>query len=268
MPGLSTGHAGVALSVWEATEYFAGASEPTPLGSAHRMVAPYQAFLCADGAVTIGASTDLLFQRLCNALGHPEWPSIAEFADNASRVRHRAVLAERIESVTRQRPRSHWLAVFEASDIPSGPINSYAEVFADPQIVARDMVLTVDHPTLGTMQTLGSPIKLSATPPEVRRRAPHLGEHTEEVLREAGFDDAHIAVHARGKGRQVLRDEIRLLVLHDQCSALRREIEQATIVGDKCKACLGGSNADNDGVELSQIAGCQIVVIQKCDLQT
>ncbi len=189
--------AGVALSVWEATEYFAGASEPTPLGSAHRMVAPYQAFLCADGAVTIGASTDLLFQRLCDALGHPEWPGLAEFADNASRVRHRAALAERIESVTRQRPRSHWLAAFEASDIPSGPINSYAEAFADPQILARDMVVTLDHPTLGTMRTLGSPIKLSATPPDVRRRAPHLGEHTEAVLREAGFDDAHIAALAQ-----------------------------------------------------------------------
>jgi crotonobetainyl-CoA:carnitine CoA-transferase CaiB-like acyl-CoA transferase len=185
--------AGVALSVWEATEYFAGADAPAPLGSAHRMVAPYQAFQCADGAVTIGASTDILFERLCGVLGHPEWPGIAEFADNASRVRHRTALAERIESVTRLHPRRHWLAAFEARDIPCGPINSYAEVFEDPQVVAREMVVTVDHPTLGTMRTLGSPIKLSATPPEVRRRAPHLGEHTEEVLREAGFDAAHVA---------------------------------------------------------------------------
>ncbi len=71
------------------------------------MVAPYQAFQCSDGAITVGASTDLLFQRLCDALGHPEWPAIAEFADNPSRVQHRAALAERIESVTRQRPRHH-----------------------------------------------------------------------------------------------------------------------------------------------------------------
>ena len=183
--------AGVALSVWEATEYFAG-GVPGPLGSAHRMVAPYQAFRCADGSVTVGASTDILFQRLCNALGHDEWAARTEFADNASRVRHRSALAEQIESVTRHRPRSHWLTVFEANDIPCGPINSYAEAFANPQIVARDMVVDLEHPTLGSMQTLGSPIKLSATPPEVRRRAPHLGEHTEEVLREAGCDDAHI----------------------------------------------------------------------------
>ena len=139
----------------------------------------------------------LLAAYLMHRLGHPEWASIADYADNASRVRHRAELAERIESVTRLHPRSHWLAAFEASDIPCGPINSYAEVFADPQVVARDMVVTVDHPTLGTMRTLGSPIKLSATPPDVRRRAPHLGEHTEAVLREAGFDDAHIAALAQ-----------------------------------------------------------------------
>jgi len=191
--------AGVALSVWEATELFSGAGVPTPLGSAHRMVAPYQAFQCSDGAVTVGASTNLLFQRLCDALDHPEWSAIAEFADNPNRVQHRAELAERIESVTRQRPRHHWLAAFMASDIPCGPINSYAEVFADPQIVDREMVVTVDHPTLGTMRTLGSPIKLSATPPDVRRRAPHLGEHTEEVLREAGFDAAGIAAVAAAR---------------------------------------------------------------------
>ena len=74
-----------------------------------------------------------------------------------------------------------------------------AEAFANPQILARDMVVTLDHPTLGAIRTLGSPIKLSATPPDVRRRAPHLGEHTEAVLREAGFDDAHIAALARAR---------------------------------------------------------------------
>jgi formyl-CoA transferase len=185
--------AGVALSVWEATEYFSGAGIPEPLGSAHRMVAPYQAIECADGYVTIGASNNRLFERLCEALGHPEWAELPEFADNPSRVRNRAALAERIESVTRHRPKRHWLEAFEARDIPCGPINSYADVFADPQIVAREMVVSVEHPTLGVLRALGSPIKLSATPPAVRRRGPRLGEHTEEVLREAGFDESAIA---------------------------------------------------------------------------
>ena len=183
--------AGVALSVWEAAEYFAG-NAPTALGSAHRMVAPYQAVRCADGHITIGASNDRLFERLSEALGHPEWTAMAEFSDNASRVLNRAELAERIESVTQGRPKAEWLRLFDARDIPCGPINTYAEALDDPQIVAREMVVGLDHPTLGQIRALGSPIKLSATPPDVLRRAPHLGEHTKEVLREAGFDDLAI----------------------------------------------------------------------------
>ena len=195
--------AGVALSVWEATEYFSGAGVPGPLGSAHRMVAPYQAIQCADGYVTIGASNDRLFARLCEALGHPEWAAMTEFADNPSRVRHRAALAARIESVTRERPKRFWLEAFEARDIPCGPINSYADVFADAHIVDREMVVDVEHPTLGAMRALGSPIKMSDTPPSVRRRAPRLGEHTEEVLLEAGLPPAAVAdlVRRRVKGQ-------------------------------------------------------------------
>jgi formyl-CoA transferase len=185
--------AGVALSVWEATEYFSGGGVPAPLGSAHRMVAPYQAIACADGYVTIGASNNRLFERLCEALGHPEWAALPEFVDNPSRVRNRGALAERIESVTRQRPKHEWLEAFQARDIPCGPINTYADVFTDPQIVAREMVVSVEHPTLGAIRTLGTPIKLSATPAMVRRRGARLGEHTTEVLREAGFDESAIS---------------------------------------------------------------------------
>ncbi len=179
--------AGVALSVWEATEYFAGPGVPTPLGSAHRMNAPYQAIRCADGYVTIGANTDRLFQRLCNVLGHPEWSDDPDFVNNGKRVHHRARLASLIESVMSQRPRQHWLSALDAADIPCGPINDYAQVFADPQVAARDMVLEIDHPVLGRLRTLGSPIKMSATPADASRRAPLLGEHTDEVLRELGL---------------------------------------------------------------------------------
>ncbi len=162
--------AGVALSVWEATEYFSGAGIPVALGSAHRMNAPYQAIRCADGYITLGAANERLFRKLCDVLGHSEWKTMAEFADNASRVKHRAALAERIESITSQHPRAHWLGLLEANDIPCGPINNYAQVFADPQVVAREMAVDVDHPTLGHLKALGSPIKISGTPPSVRRR--------------------------------------------------------------------------------------------------
>ena len=184
--------AGVALSVWEATEYFSGAGVPKALGSAHRMNAPYQAIRCADGYVTLGAANDRIFARLCDLLGHLEWLQRAEFATNAGRVANRGLLADAIEAITIQRPCAHWLAVFDAHDIPCGPINDYAQVFADPQVLARQMMVETEHPTLGRTRTLGSPIKMSATPPDVTRRAPLLGEHTDEVLRDAGYSDAEI----------------------------------------------------------------------------
>jgi crotonobetainyl-CoA:carnitine CoA-transferase CaiB-like acyl-CoA transferase len=187
----------VALSVWEATEYFSGIGVPAALGSAHRMNAPYQAIRCADGYITLGAANERLFRRLCEVLGHTEWGAEAAFADNASRVRHREALAARIESITVTQPRAHWLALLDANDIPCGPINNYEQVFADPQVVAREMVVETDHPTLGHLKTLGSPIKMSATPADVSRRAPRLGEHTDEVLGEAGLDAAAIAALRR-----------------------------------------------------------------------
>ena len=185
--------AGVGLSVWEATEYFSGRGVPERLGSAHRMSAPYQAFRCADGFITIGAANDRTFGRLCEVLRHPEWTLAQEFKTDGLRIRHRVDLASRIESITSARPRGHWLTLFDAHNIPCGPINDYAEVFNDPQVLARELVVEVDHPTLGPLRALGSPIKMSATPPDAGRRAPLLGEHSEEILREAGFGDTEIA---------------------------------------------------------------------------
>ena len=183
--------AGIALSVWEATEYFSGRL-PQPLGSAHRMSAPYQAFRCADGYITIGAANDRTFARLATLLDHGEWLDDQRFATDAARVAHREVLAALIEAVTARRSCADWLAALDAAGIPCGPIHDYAQVFADPQVVARHMAVPVDHPTLGRLQTLGTPIKMSATPLEIGRRAPLLGEHTDQVLREFGFDAAAI----------------------------------------------------------------------------
>lgn len=184
--------AGLALSVWEAAEFFAGGVTPQPLGSAHRFLAPYEAIRCSDGFITIGAGTDRLFGELCDLLGHPEWMTRPEFADASARVQHRAALASRIEAITSADTRAHWLEQLEARGIPCGPINTYADAFADPHVRARDMVVEIDHPALGTLQTLGSPIKMSETPPVVGRRVPRLGEHTREVLREAGLTDDEI----------------------------------------------------------------------------
>src|SRR5437867_4266498 len=181
--------AGVGLSVWEATQFFSGRGVPERLGSAHRMSAPYQAFQCADGYITIGGANDRTFHRICDVLGHPEWRDMPEFKTDGMRIRNRADLAARIEAITSAKLRTHWLQLFDANNIPCGPINDYSQVFEDPQVIARELVVDVEHPTLGAIKALGSPLKLSATPPDVRRRAPLLGEHTEEVLSQAGIRD-------------------------------------------------------------------------------
>ena len=184
--------AGIALSVWEATEYFSGAV-PAALGSAHRMSAPYQAFRCADGFITVGAANDRIFARFSALLGHDEWLEDTRFSTDAARVRNRVELAELIERITVTRTCADWLERLETAGIPCGPIHDYAQVFADAQVLAREMAVNVEHPSLGALRTLGTPIKMSETPLDVRRRAPLLGEHTVEVLRAAGFADEEIA---------------------------------------------------------------------------
>jgi formyl-CoA transferase len=179
--------AGLGLSVWESAEYFAGGT-PQPMGSAHRFLAPYQAIRCSDGYITVGAGTDRLFDSLAQALEHEEWTANPDFATGESRVRNRAVLIAEIERETVTETRAYWQARLEERGIPCGPINTYAEAFADRQVQARNMVVTTGHPTLGSTRSPGSPIKMSATPADAGRRAPRLGEHTEEVLREVGLN--------------------------------------------------------------------------------
>jgi len=181
--------AGLALSVWESAEFFAGGEAPKAFGSAHRFLAPYQAIRCADGYITIGAGTDRLFAELARVLGHPEWAAMPEFSDTGVRVRNRGALVERIEAVTLKQPKAHWLTTFGAAGLACGPINTYADAFADPQVQARQMVVDLDHPTLGSTRAVAPPMKMSETPPAISRRAPMLGEHTREVLLEAGFSD-------------------------------------------------------------------------------
>ena len=186
--------AGVALSVWEATEYFSGRGVPQPLGSAHRMSAPYQAIRCADGYITLGAANDKLFGRLCALLGHSEWSQDPAFANDTARVRNREDLASRIEAVMASAPSSHWLTLLEGQEIPCGPINTYAEALEDAHIKARQMVVETEHPTLGRIRTLGTPLKLSETPLVPGRPAPLLGQHTNQVLAEAGWTAAEISL--------------------------------------------------------------------------
>jgi formyl-CoA transferase len=184
--------AGVALSVWEATEYFSSGQVPGPMGSAHRMSAPYQAFKCADGFITIGAANDRTFAKLARVLGHHEWLTDARFATDHQRVTHRDALAALIEAETVREPRAFWLAELEQAGIPCGPILDYEDALTTPQALAREMTVDVDHPTLGRLRTLGTPIKMSATPLDPKGRAPLLGEHTDQVLSDLGYSNDEI----------------------------------------------------------------------------
>jgi len=184
--------AGLALSVWEVTDYDTTGNIPGPLGSAHRLTAPYQAFQCADGHITIGAANDRNFAKLTTVLGHPEWATDARFTTNHLRIQHRTELAALIDGITTTAPRAEWLERLDAAGIPCGPILNYEEALTTPQAVAREMAQAVDHPILGRLRTLGTPIKMSDTPLDPSRRGPMLGEHTDDVLASAGYSSDEI----------------------------------------------------------------------------
>jgi crotonobetainyl-CoA:carnitine CoA-transferase CaiB-like acyl-CoA transferase len=132
----------------------------------------------------VGASQQKFFVQFCDLLGVPELVDDPRFASNADRVQHNGALIEKLAKKVRARSSAHWLEALERLGIPAGPVLNYDEVYTDPQILARDMVVETDHPITGKFRTMGVTVKLSATPGSVRLPAPRLGEHTEQVLNE------------------------------------------------------------------------------------
>jgi formyl-CoA transferase len=157
------------------------------------MSAPYQAFRASDGHFTVGASNEKLWPLFAGVLGLDHLVSDPRFATVTSRLEHRTELEELVERVTGKEPRRHWLARCEAAGIPAGPIYSVPEALADPHAQARGMVQDVDHPMAGRLKALGNPVKLSASPATLRKAAPLLGEDTEPILVELGYDATEIA---------------------------------------------------------------------------
>jgi crotonobetainyl-CoA:carnitine CoA-transferase CaiB-like acyl-CoA transferase len=176
--------AATSLAVYESAHYFATGTRPERIGQAHRGSSPYQCFQTADGYITLGASQQKFFVGLCDLVGLPELVTDPRFASNADRVAHNDALVDLLAEKLRLRPSAHWLAALEKLGIPAGPVLHYDEVYTDPQILARDMVVETNHPVTGPFRTMGVTVKLSDTPGSVRRAAPRLGEHTAEVLDE------------------------------------------------------------------------------------
>jgi len=188
--------AGIHQTAWQAAIFFATGVSPGPGGSAHVMAAPYQAFPTADGWITIGGANQANWERIARLVEAPELIADPRFVDNSARMANREALAELLGAHLRTRPTAEWLTALDAAGIPAGPIHSIAQMAADPQTLAREMVVPLDHPVAGRTHALGLPIKLGATPGSIRRPAPTYGQHTREVLRAHGFGDDEIAALA------------------------------------------------------------------------
>src|SRR5678815_5789103 len=178
----------LAMSVWETTEYWATGDSPRAMGSAHRLSAPYQAFRTGNGFITLAALTQAQWRNLCTALECDTLADDPRFETNATRVANRPALVREIERALSARTTEDWVERILAAGVPAGPIYDFAHVFTDPHTQARRMIEDVEHPVAGTVHTLGFPVKMSDTPPAVRRAPPLLGEHSAEILRELGMD--------------------------------------------------------------------------------
>jgi crotonobetainyl-CoA:carnitine CoA-transferase CaiB-like acyl-CoA transferase len=191
--------AGIALTYWQSAIAFATGQSPGPLGSAHPLNAPYQAFRTADGWINVGAANQRNWERMLSILGRPELQDDPRFATNEKRMHNLPSLVEALTAVFEEQPAAHWLAALDSAGVPAGPVLSIAEMLQDPQAAAREMVPEVAHPVAGRVRTIGAPVKFSQTPCAVTEPAPTLGQHTRDVLGEFGYDGAEIERLIRDK---------------------------------------------------------------------
>ena len=182
--------AGIIHTYWQSAICFATGEAPGPMGTAHPLNAPYQAFPVADGWITVGAANQKNWLRLLEVLDAPALADDPRFATNAERMHNLPALQEALAAFFKTRTSGEWLRQLEEAGVPAGPVLDVRQMQADPQALAREMVVETVHPTAGKVKSIGLPIKFSETPGSVTRAAPVLGQHTREVLREHGFSDA------------------------------------------------------------------------------
>jgi crotonobetainyl-CoA:carnitine CoA-transferase CaiB-like acyl-CoA transferase len=179
---------GISLGVYEAANVFANGEVPERLGQAHRGSAPYQLFPTSDGYVTVGGAQDNFWRGTCKILGCEQLVEDPKFKSKAERVANNKELVSELEVFFRRQSTSKLCKAFDEAGIPAGPVMNHVEVYNDPQTLAREMVVQVEHSKLGQMKTIGIPVKLSDTPGKITRSAPLLGEHNSEVLKDWGLE--------------------------------------------------------------------------------
>jgi formyl-CoA transferase/CoA:oxalate CoA-transferase len=174
----------VGVLSWGAGMFFERGSVPGPAGQHHPLSSPYGRFRARDGYLNIAAGNEAMWEKLADALGQPDWKHDARFLGPVERLKNRDALTGAIEQVLAAEAVSHWVALLNEAGVPCGPVLDIGQVFSDPQVLARDMLVELPHPEVGTFKTTGLPVKLSDTPGAVRRRPPLHGEHGDEVLAE------------------------------------------------------------------------------------
>ena len=184
--------AGIAYTIWESSEYFATGEIPGPLGSAHRVNAPYQALRTSDGYINIGAASQPTWEQFCRAIGQEALIEDPRYLEPNDRKAREGELAELLEDILSEHTTDYWMEQLESAGVVAGPIYDMAQVYADEQVLAREMKVTLQDDELGELQNIGVPVKLSATPGRIRHRGPALGQHTREVLLEHGYTAADV----------------------------------------------------------------------------
>ncbi len=176
-----------------ASNYLVSGEVPRRYGNAHPNIVPYQIFRASDGYFALAVGNDSQWKQFCEKIGRIEWANDLRFQTNAGRVNNREILIPMLEALFSQDGISHWLGLLESIGVPCGPINSIDQVLADPQILARQMVVEVPHPTAGSVKMVASPLNIPTAPPAVRLPPPRLGEHAHQILHELlGYNDQTI----------------------------------------------------------------------------
>lgn len=166
----------------QAMSYLVSGENPKRFGTSAPAVVPSQMFECADGFIVLVVGNDPQFRRLADVVGRPEWAADERFASNGARVRNRTILVPLLEEIFRRFPKAHWLESLEAAGIASGPINQVSDVFADPHVAARNMIVEVEHSLGGPLKLVANPLRMSETPLDRYEPPPRLGQHTDELL--------------------------------------------------------------------------------------